>query len=171
MATKKKAPVKRVRASTKAKKAAKVVRGRAPATKSPRAIARSRRIEAIEKKTRRLAAKRLPADLMRILAEEATASKTRGLVGLTARRRELVRLLKASQRAIRGWECEGTASLLHGYAYVGLAFRLGGPARAMRALEALSQSELMDGGRVAVRVLKEQAHGLTRDVRVEEIGA
>lgn len=60
------------------------------------------------------------------------------------------RLLKVSVRTVAGWEASG-ARLLYAYAYVGLAYRLGGESRAREVLELLSSVAELEGAAVAAR--------------------
>lgn len=82
-------------------------------------------------------------------APTLTGSLRRGL-GTQA---HAARQLGLSKRTIEGRELEGLGGgkLHEAYAYVGLAYRLGGEERAQAALEVLAQLEAIEGAAVAVR--------------------
>lgn len=65
------------------------------------------------------------------------------------------RMLKKGLRTVASWEGEGSG-VLEGYAYVGLAYRIGGPARAQLVLEELAQLSTIEGIKVAAKVRREQ---------------
>lgn len=55
---------------------------------------------------------------------------------------EAARLLGTAKRTVERWEADAGAPLMAGWAYVGVAFRLGGAEAAQKTLEVLAQLPL-----------------------------
>jgi len=135
MATKPKRPKRRTAPRGGKKRAVKAVRVRPPVRrkKAPREPKASRR----GARTAELYAARVPAAVMRDLrlAALGTRKATQGTAA---------RLLGCGERTVWGWEQVG-GSGPQGYAYVGLAWRIGGDDRAARVLSVLAQVDALEG--------------------------
>lgn len=84
----------------------------------------------------------VPGPLMRDLRRAALSSRRYGSRRATQER--AAALLVASARNLYEWEKHGS-TVAHAYAYVGLAYRLGGQDRAARVLQLLAQLEGVEG--------------------------